>query len=248
MRLAKPRGLLFAIGGGEDKEGDCTILTEFVRMAGGEKSRIVVMTAATDEPEEAGAEYLKVFKRLGAKSTRMVDVSTRQDASDAESLAVLEQATGVFFTGGDQLHVTSLIGGRGSYVDIDTVEQDLPKWLRFYLDNGGPPARLTASSDASINSPRSLFEQIRSCTLEYNFPLEQTLRLVTTNTAAVLQLANKGQLEVGRDADALVLRKGSLEIKDVIAQGRCLVRAGQLAFSENFLSESNRVIRLAGKL
>jgi len=111
MRLAKPKGLLFIIGGGEDKEGDCTILTEFVRLAGDEKSRIVVMTAATNEPEELGAEYVRVFKRLGAGSVSVLDVSTRQDASDVESLAALEQATGVFFTGGDQLHITSLIGG-----------------------------------------------------------------------------------------------------------------------------------------
>jgi beta-aspartyl-dipeptidase (metallo-type) len=135
---------------------------------------------------------------------------------------------------------------RGSYVDIDTVEQDLGRWLRFYLDNGGHPARLTVSSDASVNSPRSLFEQIRSCVLEYDFPLEKTLSLVTANTASILKLASKGQLEVGRDADALVLRKGSLEIKDVIAQGRCIVRQGQLVNSENFLSESNRIIRLTG--
>jgi beta-aspartyl-dipeptidase (metallo-type) len=137
---------------------------------------------------------------------------------------------------------------RGSYVDIDTVEQDLGFWLRFYLDNGGHPARLTVSSDASVNSPRSLFEQIRSCVLEYNFPLESTLRLVTTNTASILKLTNKGQLEVGRDADVLVLRQGSLEIKDVIAQGRSIVRQGQLIISENFLSESNRTIRLTGNL
>ncbi|HEY6189148.1 MAG TPA: cyanophycinase [Pyrinomonadaceae bacterium] len=111
MRLAKPRGLLFIIGGGEDKDGDCTILREFVRLAGDDRARIVVMTAATDEPVAAGAEYVRVFTRLGAKRVDVVDVSTRQDASDEESLAVLEQATGIFFTGGDQLHVTSLIGG-----------------------------------------------------------------------------------------------------------------------------------------
>lgn len=118
----------------------------------------------------------------------------------------------------------------------------------IYLDNGGNPARLTISSDASINSPRSLFEQIRSCVLEHDFPLEQTLAFVTTNTAAVLKLVHKGHLEVGYQADALVLRRDSLEIKDVIARGRCLVRDGQLAFSENFLSESNRLVRLEGKL
>lgn len=139
------------------------------------------------------------------------------------------------------------LAGRGSYIDIDTVEHDLHKWLRFYLDNGGHPERLTISSDASINSPQSLFEQVRSCVLKYDFPLEQTLACVTTNTAAVLKLDHKGRLAVGCQADALVLRQGSLEIKDVIARGRCLVRDGQLAFCENFLSESNRHIRLEGK-
>jgi cyanophycinase len=111
MRLAKPRGLLFIIGGGEDKEGDCTILAEFVRLAGGKQARLVVMTVATDAPEEVGKEYQQVFRRLGAKKVSVVDVSARSDASDKKLLATLEQATGVFFTGGDQLHVTSLIGG-----------------------------------------------------------------------------------------------------------------------------------------
>jgi cyanophycinase len=111
MKLAKPKGMLFIIGGGEDKEGDCTILNEFVRLAGGASARIVVMTAATDTPEELGAEYRAVFKRLGAGSVSFVDVSTRQDAANPKALALLEQATGIFFTGGDQLHVTALIGG-----------------------------------------------------------------------------------------------------------------------------------------
>jgi beta-aspartyl-dipeptidase (metallo-type) len=140
------------------------------------------------------------------------------------------------------------LAARGSYVDIDTVAEDLPKWLGFYLDNGGNPARLTVSSDASINSPQSLLEQIRACVLEHDFSLEQTIALVTANTAAVLKLEHKGQLEVGRDADVLVLHKDSLEIKDVIAHGCCLVRDGELIFNEKFLSESNRLIKLKGKL
>ncbi|HYG11354.1 MAG TPA: amidohydrolase family protein [Pyrinomonadaceae bacterium] len=139
------------------------------------------------------------------------------------------------------------LAARGSYVDLDTVGEDLPRWLRFYLDGGGDPSRLTASSDASINSPRTLFAQIRSCILEHGFPLEQTLSHVTANTAAVLKLERKGRLEVGGDADLLVLRKDTLEIKDVIAGGRRLVRDGKLAFSENFLSESNRRIKLEGE-
>jgi beta-aspartyl-dipeptidase (metallo-type) len=139
------------------------------------------------------------------------------------------------------------LAARGSYVDLDTVAEDLPVWLGYYLDHGGDPARLTVSSDASINSPLTLFAQIRACIREHDFPLAQTLSHVTANTAAVLRLEHKGRLEVGRDADLLVLSKDTLEIKDVIARGRRLVRDGALAFSENFLSESNRRIRLEGK-
>lgn len=149
---------------------------------------------------------------------------------------------------GEELMLEAIeLAGRGSYVDIDTVEGDLPKWLRFYLDQGGDPSRLTVSSDASINSPHALFDQIRACVLEHNFPLEQMLAHVTTNTASVLQLKRKGRLEAGCDADLLVLRKDSLKIRDVFAGGRRLLREGELAFSENFLSETNRHIRLDGK-
>ena len=48
MKLGEARGWLVAVGGAEDKEGDCVILKEFVRLAGGEKARIVVMTVASD--------------------------------------------------------------------------------------------------------------------------------------------------------------------------------------------------------
>lgn len=147
----------------------------------------------------------------------------------------------------DLMREAVALAARGSYVDLDTVAEDLPRWLRFYLDHGGDPARLTVSSDASINSPHTLFAQIRACILEHGFPLARTLAHVTANTAAVLRLEHKGRLEVGRDADLLVLRKDTLEIKDVIAGGRRLVRDGELVFTENFLSESNRRISLEGK-
>src|SRR4051812_14105325 len=69
------------------------------------------MTVATDKPDELGREYLGVFKRLGADKTTLVDVSERTDAYDEKSLNILKEATGIFFTGGDQLHITSLLGG-----------------------------------------------------------------------------------------------------------------------------------------
>jgi len=111
MELLEVRGKLLAIGGGEDKEKDCVILKEFVRLGGGAKANIAVVTTATDSPGEAAAEYDDVFKKLGAKKTFSVKVSSRSDAMNPQCCEMVEKATGIFFTGGDQLHITSLMGG-----------------------------------------------------------------------------------------------------------------------------------------
>jgi beta-aspartyl-dipeptidase (metallo-type) len=136
---------------------------------------------------------------------------------------------------------------RGCTVDMDTVEKDLHRWLRFYLDHDGDPAWLTVSSDASITSPRNLHGQIRSCVVEHGFPLELVLPLVTSNTARVLKLDAKGRISTGADADAVVLDRRSLEVRDVIAGGKRMVRDGRLAVTPRFLRGSDREIHLAGK-
>jgi len=74
------------------------------------------------------------------------------------------------------------LGKLGSFVDIDTVDEDLPKWFKFYLDNGGLPEKLTISTDASITSPSNLLTQIRACIIEHKFPIKQVLACVTANT------------------------------------------------------------------
>ncbi len=109
MQLSDTRGQLVIIGGAEDKEGDCKILREFVRRAGGVNARIVVMTAATELPREVGENYIKVFDRLGVEDVRIVDTVIREDATSSTALEAINKATGVFFTGGDQARITSIL-------------------------------------------------------------------------------------------------------------------------------------------
>jgi len=135
---------------------------------------------------------------------------------------------------------------RGVTVDLDTVGRELPRWMSFYLEHGGDPSHLTVSSDAAINSPRAVWEQIRTCVLQHGMSFEALLPMVTSNTASVLKLLSKGHLSEGANADVVVLRKESLDIVEVLARGRRFVRNGQLAFRESFLHESNREIRLHG--
>lgn len=111
MAGSEIKGQLVIIGGAEDKEGDCKVLREFVRRAGGTQARIVVMTVATELPREVGENYIRVFERLGAADVRIVDTVEREDASSASYLEAIEKSTGVFFTGGDQARITSILKG-----------------------------------------------------------------------------------------------------------------------------------------
>jgi cyanophycinase len=109
MASNEKQGKLLIIGGAEDKEGDCKILREFLRCAGGTKAHIVIMTAATSLPGEVGDNYIRVFERLGAEDVRVLDTQTPEDANNPEYLEAIEQATGIFFTGGDQARIISCL-------------------------------------------------------------------------------------------------------------------------------------------
>lgn len=105
------KGTLVIIGGAEDKEGPCLILRKFVELAGGDEARLVILTAATQYPVEVGTTYQKLFTHLGCAQVALCDVPNRQTANEQRALALIKQATGVFFTGGDQLRITSALGG-----------------------------------------------------------------------------------------------------------------------------------------
>ncbi|NHM26606.1 cyanophycinase [Desulfofundulus sp. TPOSR] len=103
-------GPFLLIGGAEDKDGECRILREFVRLAGGERASIVVITTATRLPGEVGEAYRLVFLRLGAGEVSPVHLDSREKAGDLRHAAILQRATGIFFTGGDQLRIARILG------------------------------------------------------------------------------------------------------------------------------------------
>jgi cyanophycinase len=111
MKTSATAGPLVIIGGAEDKRGPCRILAEFVRLGGGPKARVVVMTVASEIPTEVGAVYDDVFRRLGAKQVQVLDVRQREQANDPALAEAITAASAVFFTGGDQVRITNLLGG-----------------------------------------------------------------------------------------------------------------------------------------
>ena len=111
----KVKGNLFIIGGGEDKHGESVVLREAVELAGGSAARLIVLTTATEKPEETGNEYRNVFSRLGVKNIDVLNINSRDEANADFNAERITEATGVFFTGGDQLRITSIIGGTKTY-------------------------------------------------------------------------------------------------------------------------------------
>jgi cyanophycinase len=110
---AKRAGPIFVIGGREDLEGECEILAEFVARA--PRGPIVVATLASEVPDELFTRYERVFRdKLGVKEVVHLTVDSREgvvDGNAREHEEVVRRATGVFFTGGSQIRVTTMLGG-----------------------------------------------------------------------------------------------------------------------------------------
>src|SRR5579862_9408128 len=104
------RGWIVPIGGAENKENDPQILGRFVRVSGGEKADIVVIPTAS-RMHETGPRYEQLFQSLGAARVTVMDFDTRRDCQERGRLDRLQEASGIFFTGGNQLRLTTLLGG-----------------------------------------------------------------------------------------------------------------------------------------
>jgi len=104
------RGWIIPIGGAENKENDRHILERFVRCSGGRDADIVVIPTAS-RLHETGPRYERLFKDIGAARVDVMDFDTRRDCQEPGRLQRLEEASGIFFTGGNQLRLTTLLGG-----------------------------------------------------------------------------------------------------------------------------------------
>jgi cyanophycinase len=104
------RGWIIAIGGAENKENDRRILERFVSASGGGQADIVVIPTAS-RMHETGPRYEQLFTDIGAARVTVMDFDTRRDCQEQGRLTRLEQASGIFFTGGNQLRLTTLLGG-----------------------------------------------------------------------------------------------------------------------------------------
>jgi cyanophycinase len=143
MESRNATGPLVVIGGAEEKTRNGCVLRRFVELCGGSDANIVVMPLASEIPKEVGAAYVEVFNGLGAAAVTPVHIVSRDDANDPYVGSIIEEATGIFFTGGDQVRITRLLGG----TKLDTL---LHQRHREGLAIGGTSAGATMMSAIMI--------------------------------------------------------------------------------------------------
>lgn len=124
-----PKGKLIIIGGAVDKgsftESNFTdkveknlnffekgILKRIIdESKNGKASRIEIIPTASKVPNQVGPEYAKAFQYLGAENVEVLNIEKREEALSDDSYNRIKNADVIFFTGGDQLRLTSIIGG-----------------------------------------------------------------------------------------------------------------------------------------
>lgn len=130
-------GHLVAIGGAEDKESELEILSRVFALAPEHYAEVAVIAAASGTPDEVLPAYEAAFDRLGASRVHCLDVRERKDASDPENVEAVERSGVIFFTGGDQLRLTNVLGG-----------SDILEAIRAGFTNGAVVAGTSAGAVA----------------------------------------------------------------------------------------------------
>ena len=120
------KGKLISIGGAEDKGTEAEpdfiqknnlnffelgILKRVVEEIGGSHSNIEVITTASSIPEEVGENYLKAFGKIGCDNVGIIHIKYREDADNPDFIKRIKNCAGVMFSGGNQLRLTTILGG-----------------------------------------------------------------------------------------------------------------------------------------
>lgn len=120
----KIKGDLIIIGGAEDKEGDKDILKKVCNSINKEEDIILIATIATEYPKEALEKYTKIFEGLGVKNIKGLNITEREDSLNEKNIELIKEASLIFFTGGDQLRITSLVGGTSIYDALKSASEN----------------------------------------------------------------------------------------------------------------------------
>lgn len=218
-------GALVAIGGNEDKQQDLRVLRTIASLPEGGTKTVEIIPTASSIPKEVAEAYIQAFGKIGVPNVQVMHVDRRSDANAPETMARIKACDVVFFTGGDQLRITSLLGGSTAL-----------RAIRDHHDNGGVVAGTSAG--AACMSATMIFEGDPGGSMHKgNVQMVPGLGLLKTGTidthfiqrgrlSRLLEVvvSNPGMIGIGLSEDTGIIVRGSQ--LEVIGQGVVIVVDG----------------------
>lgn len=119
IKIIDKKGTLIIIGGAEDKRGEMRILKEVALRAG--EGKILIITAASELPQLAWRDYHRAFKALGVHKTEHLHINQPEEVLSLDLKRIFHNVSVIFFSGGDQLKLTSKLGGTKIMDKITTI-------------------------------------------------------------------------------------------------------------------------------
>ncbi|HLL51792.1 MAG TPA: cyanophycinase [Thermomicrobiales bacterium] len=215
------QGPVMPIGGAEDKDPGSDVLERFMELAGGNQARIAIIPTASEEAQEAGERYIKVFRKLGAAEADWLRVEKRDDANSEAALELLRNATGIFITGGDQARLVALLAGtlvmecirdRNAHGVVVAGTSAGASIVSAHLMSGGTGLAGNSNDAAARKGMVELvagFGLLQDIIVDQHFSQRGRMGRLLASFAA-----NPGLLGIGLDEDTAVLinREGLLEV------------------------------------
>lgn len=238
-------GPIMAIGGAEDKLDDKIILTTFAHLAGGARARIAIVPTASSI-ESAGERYKALFLGMGAASANVVFIESRDDANGDAPLEVIESATGIFLTGGNQMRLSAIVGG------TEAARLVKARHLAGAIVAGTSAGASILSSHmvafgASGDTPRQrMASMVAGFGLVSDLIIDQHFRQRDRiGRLLALVASNPGLLGVGVDEDTAALI-GANGVLEVIGRSSVTIVDGTHMYSDIFQVKGHGAITVSG--
>jgi cyanophycinase len=236
------------IGGAEDKLNEKVILTRFVQLAGGPDGHVGVISTASSMGEEATEVYRQLFTRLGMGRVSGIRPVTRDEANDERLARTLDDVTGVYLTGGNQLRLSSVVGGtavgtaileaheRGAVVaGTSAGASAVTTHMVAFGASGATPKHRMAQISAGLGL-------VRNVVVDQHF--EQRTRLGRL-LAVVAQSPTLVGLGLDEDTAAVIYSDETLE---VIGRGAVTIVDGSQVVTDAFQTKGYRPMMVSGAI
>ncbi len=246
--LVAVAGPVMIIGGAEDKLGDKAILTRFVKLASGTEAHIAVISTASSLGDVATEMYRDLFAKMGVRSTFGLRPLTRDEANDPSVTAAMDAATGVFLTGGNQLRLSSVVGGttlgaalldaheRGAVIAGTSAGASAVSTHMMAFGASGPtPKHRMAQMAAGLGI-------LKNVVVDQHFEQRTRLGRLLAVVAGSPSLIGLGMDE---DTAAIVFADETLE---VVGRGAVTIVDGSQIVTDSFYTKGHRPMMVSGAI